>query len=630
MSSLNRSLARLALCAVPLLVCAAPAPASHIKGGSVTAAIGADQHLTGHVEFIYRAAGACPAAPSQIVGASVQVTGPAGFSANPSLTNAVMSACLPSTKTESGDFDLDLSAAPDGAYTITYGNCCRVTPIANVSGGSAGSTAYSARIIKAGATVTATPAMNSNVSLGISTHAAYDQNLNATGSLPLGYLLLQSLASGQPDYDTTGPSSNIVVLTGTGNVSIPAGTTSGLVAGTAYVYKVRVVDVFGNSSEREVLLTVSNNNVPVIAGLQTTVDVPAGETTTLQFNATDVDGSQVVSILPAGLPAWATVTPTSGNPATATMTITPPAILAPQDVVVNIDATDNDNTAPMTDSRSMTLRVTAPVPVTPPVPVVPPVVPPAPVLAPPPPATLPPPAPPAPPAPVRKPAAKPASAELVAHEALVAAGGETSVGCSVTGSALKACTVKAYVKITGADGKTQLVLVGSGDAGAVRPGGSGRATLRLNVRGRGLAARVGGVKIVLKLTGRTVAGTTVRARGTALLLPRRASMVTSTGLFASGSAELTDAARASVDRLARSLARVQSIVCTGNTDGRGDHAYNARLALARAKTVCAVLRAGRPGVAITIRGAGESRPAASNDTHDGRARNRRVEVLLTY
>jgi outer membrane protein OmpA-like peptidoglycan-associated protein len=624
---LNRACSCLALCLAASLFSVAPASASHLKGGSVSASIGAEQHLTGHVELIYRSTSACPTTPSQLAFGGVQVSGPAGFSSFAMLTNVVMVTCLPSSKTESGDFDVDLSAAPDGTYTITYTNCCRVTPIANVGGGASASTEYSATIQKAGSTVASTPSLTSNVALGISTHAAYDQNLNATGSLPLGYLLLQSTTLAQPDYDASAPSTNIVLLNGTGNVSIPAGTTSGLVPNAAYVYKVRVVDVFGNSAEREVLLTVSNNNVPVLAGPQSAVDVPAGATTTLQFSATDVDSSQNVTILPAGLPAWASVNPTAGNPATATITLTPPAGTTPQDVTVNIDATDDDSIAPMTDSRSLTLHVVAPAapaPIVPPAPFEP-----TPVLVSPPPPVLAPPPPPAP-KPAKKPAVKPASAVLLAPEAIVVAGGRSSVQCRVSGNALTSCTVKAYAQITGPDGEKTLVLVGSGHVGAVPAGGSARVQLTLNSRGNRLVSRIGGVKVVLKLTGRSATGQTVRARGQALLLPPRVRMVTAPGLFDSGSAEMTDAERAAVDRLAGLLGRVKSIVCTGNTDGLGSDRYNAQLALARAEAVCAVLSAGSPGIAVTARSAGESVPAASNDTYEGRAQNRRVDVLLTY
>lgn len=359
-SSLRSSLA---LCVVGLLLLAAPASASHIKGGSVSAAIGADGHLTGHVELIYRSAGACPAAAGQLVGGNVQVAGPAGFSVAGPLANVTTTACLPSTKTEGGDYDVDLSAAADGTYTITYSNCCRVTPIANVAGGAAGNTSFTATIHKAGASVTATPSLTSNVALGVSTHAAYEQNLNASspGGGALTYLLLQSTTPAQPDYDATAPSTNLVSIDATGHVSIPAGTTSGLVAGTAYVYKVRVTNAAGDSAEREVLLTVSNNNVPALAGPASPATVMAGTTTTLNFTASDPDGAQLVTILPSGLPVWAAVTATAGNPGAAAITLTPPAATAAQDISVNVDATDNDATAPMTDSRTLTLHVIAPV-----------------------------------------------------------------------------------------------------------------------------------------------------------------------------------------------------------------------------------------------------------------------------
>lgn len=119
-----------------LLLFAAPASASHIKGGSIIAAIGAGQHVTGHVGLIYSSPAACPAPAAQLTVGVVQISGPSAFSASAPVTDAAMTACLPSTKTEGGEFDVDLSGAPDGTYTATYTNCCRVAPIANVAGAS--------------------------------------------------------------------------------------------------------------------------------------------------------------------------------------------------------------------------------------------------------------------------------------------------------------------------------------------------------------------------------------------------------------------------------------------------------------------------------------------------------------
>ncbi len=68
----------------------------------------------------------------------------------------------------------------------------------------------------------------------------------------------------------------------------------------------------------------------------------------------------------------------------------------------------------------------------------------------------------------------------------------------------------------------------------------------------------------------------------------------------------------------------------GHTDSKGDDAYNQRLSLRRAESVKLWL-AEREGIAaerFTTRGAGESRPVASNDDDAGRQKNRRVEVVI--
>ena len=67
----------------------------------------------------------------------------------------------------------------------------------------------------------------------------------------------------------------------------------------------------------------------------------------------------------------------------------------------------------------------------------------------------------------------------------------------------------------------------------------------------------------------------------------------------------------------------------GHTDSTGTDAYNQSLSERRARAVADYL-AGR-GVQqprIGIQGYGESQPIASNDTEDGRAANRRVEIKI--
>ena len=68
----------------------------------------------------------------------------------------------------------------------------------------------------------------------------------------------------------------------------------------------------------------------------------------------------------------------------------------------------------------------------------------------------------------------------------------------------------------------------------------------------------------------------------------------------------------------------------GYTDSVGDAAYNQKLSEARANSVSRYLQT-RQVLAqrIVTRGMGESNPIASNDTPEGRAQNRRVEIVLT-
>jgi OOP family OmpA-OmpF porin len=66
----------------------------------------------------------------------------------------------------------------------------------------------------------------------------------------------------------------------------------------------------------------------------------------------------------------------------------------------------------------------------------------------------------------------------------------------------------------------------------------------------------------------------------------------------------------------------------GHTDSVGSDAYNQKLSERRAKTVRDYLAS--EGVAssrMTVVGWGEAKPVASNDTAEGRAENRRVEVI---
>ena len=72
------------------------------------------------------------------------------------------------------------------------------------------------------------------------------------------------------------------------------------------------------------------------------------------------------------------------------------------------------------------------------------------------------------------------------------------------------------------------------------------------------------------------------------------------------------------------------VVVEGHTDSQGSDDNNMRLSLDRANAVREYLNANlRSGVAsMTAIGYGETRPIASNETADGRSRNRRIDIVI--
>jgi outer membrane protein OmpA-like peptidoglycan-associated protein len=69
-------------------------------------------------------------------------------------------------------------------------------------------------------------------------------------------------------------------------------------------------------------------------------------------------------------------------------------------------------------------------------------------------------------------------------------------------------------------------------------------------------------------------------------------------------------------------------VC-GHTDAQGGAEHNLALSLQRARAVADVLgRAGVPAAALKVQGFGSAYPVADNGTDEGRAMNRRTEVIL--
>ncbi|MCH4869914.1 OmpA family protein [Pseudomonas sp. TMW22089] len=73
-----------------------------------------------------------------------------------------------------------------------------------------------------------------------------------------------------------------------------------------------------------------------------------------------------------------------------------------------------------------------------------------------------------------------------------------------------------------------------------------------------------------------------------------------------------------------------AVLVLGHADATGAMAANTRLSLDRAKSVAAIFRmSGLQSNRLTLRGMGSVMPRAANDSNEGRALNRRVEILMT-
>ncbi len=100
--------------------------------------------------------------------------------------------------------------------------------------------------------------------------------------------------------------------------------------------------------------------------------------------------------------------------------------------------------------------------------------------------------------------------------------------------------------------------------------------------------------------------------------------------FASGSATLTASAISSLNKLAAILRSGQGAIrIDGFTDNKGTDAANIALSQRRANAVMVALRAGGLSAArLRASGRGKAQPVADNGSEAGRARNRRVEIIV--
>jgi OmpA-OmpF porin, OOP family len=101
--------------------------------------------------------------------------------------------------------------------------------------------------------------------------------------------------------------------------------------------------------------------------------------------------------------------------------------------------------------------------------------------------------------------------------------------------------------------------------------------------------------------------------------------------FESGKTTLTPAGRAILDEMGGAMQKLKErkVEVIGHTDNVGLRASNQGLSQARAEAVKQYLAAkGIKSELLTASGQGSDRPIASNDTTEGRSRNRRIEFRM--
>jgi outer membrane protein OmpA-like peptidoglycan-associated protein len=127
-----------------------------------------------------------------------------------------------------------------------------------------------------------------------------------------------------------------------------------------------------------------------------------------------------------------------------------------------------------------------------------------------------------------------------------------------------------------------------------------------------------------KLSGASGFAIKEEARGTAITVP-------ATALFASGNATLLPAAQEKLNAVAAALSGQsdRAVVVEAHTDAQGTEASNRDLSQKRAQAVAEYLVSrGVPAASIKAVGVGQGRPVADNKTPEGRASNRRIEIVL--
>lgn len=125
----------------------------------------------------------------------------------------------------------------------------------------------------------------------------------------------------------------------------------------------------------------------------------------------------------------------------------------------------------------------------------------------------------------------------------------------------------------------------------------------------------------------TIAGTVVNSHGCKL----QANLNLDNVQFKTGTAVLGSSSKTILDNVAATLNSNQHLnfEVAGHTDNTGNYQNNVSLSERRANSVRQYLiNKGVVADRLSAKGYGPDKPVANNDTHEGRSRNRRVELVL--
>lgn len=177
------------------------------------------------------------------------------------------------------------------------------------------------------------------------------------------------------------------------------------------------------------------------------------------------------------------------------------------------------------------------------------------------------------------------------------------LGGAAAGAAIGAAT-------SGSDDRAKGALIGATVGGAAGAGygyyvDQQEARLRQELRGTGVQVVRNGENLQLVMPGNIT--------------------------FASGSSDISSSFYPTLNSLVKVFQEFDKngVEIVGHTDSTGSNDLNMRLSRERAQSVASYLaNNGVAGARISATGVGPNQPIASNDTTDGRAQNRRVEINL--